>query len=103
MALKFTNVLVETSLVGNMSAGKLKHTFSTEGMFEGFFTDGTFATDKGSLTTVPRAVDFYDSSHVGRIWGTNGQVALRPVCRVTTEGAKRAKGRTSGGIWTGGI
>lgn len=88
-----------------MGAGELQYTFTAESVFEGFFTDGAFAPDKGSLTTVPGAVDIHDTGHVARIRGTNGQTTVGTVYGGTvygrtTEGAKRAKGGTSGGIRT---
>lgn len=92
LALEFTNVFVETGLMGDVSAGELEDTFAAEGMLQRFFAHGAFAPDKSSLTTVPVTVDFHDTGHISRIRGTNGQTAVRTVYRVTTEGAKRAKG-----------
>ena len=72
MALEFANIFVEAGFMGHMGTGELKDPLSAESMFEGFFTDSTFAANKSSLTTIPGPVNFHHAGHIATIRGTSG-------------------------------
>ena len=69
-------------------------------MFEGFFTDCALAAHESSLATIPGPFDIHDAGHATGVRSTDGEAATGTFCGVTAEGAKRAKGGTSGGIRT---
>lgn len=103
LRLKLADVLVKACFVGHVATGELENALAAQGMFEGFFTDGAFGTDKGPLAPGARAVDLHCRGRVSagsRIEGHAGAVGMsgRPG-RVRLSGVDGV-GDGGGSSWT---
>lgn len=61
LRLDLANEFVETGFVRDVGARELKDALALEGVFEGFFADGTFATNECSFS--PQAASVRGAGH----------------------------------------
>lgn len=56
LRLKLANELVKARFMGDVSARKLKNPLAAQGVFQGLFAHGTFATNERALPAIPASV-----------------------------------------------